>query len=212
MKQSGGKITDLPTYVLIDVSNIRSSCLKTCDFKIDFTKLYDYLKRKYPKLQDIRYYEGVAKGDKRKITEFKKLEKLGYTIKSLSRKSYINKAVIKNIECKECHHKNRVKVLPQTKKLKSNVDVYLATELLKIAFSAKKPTHIILFSCDGDYAEAIKAATENPNIKVTVVATPSIKDIDKNTLSTRLKELRRYIPNQYKLYNIEDIKDNISSI
>ena len=210
MKQTGGKISELPTYALIDVSNIRSSCLKTCDFKIDFTKLYGYLEHKYPKLQDIRYYEGIAKGDKNKITEFKKLEKLGYIIKSLSRKSYINKAVIKNIECKECHHKNRIKILPQTKKLKSNVDVYLATELLEIAFLAKKPTHIILFSCDGDYAEAIKTAVKNPKIFITVIATPPTKDTEKNTLSSRLKQLYKDIPTHYQLFNITNIKDYIS--
>lgn len=208
--KTGGKITDLPTYVLIDVSNIRSCCLRTCNFRIDFYKLLDYLKHKYPKLKDVQYYEGIAKNDRQKLSEFKKLEKSGYTIKSLSRKSYINKAVIKNIECKKCHHKNRVKILPETKKLKSNVDVFLTTNLLEIAFSAKKPTHIILFSCDGDYAEAIKFATKNPNVFITVIATPSIKDIEKNTLSTRLKILRKEISNQFELTNIASIQKLIS--
>ncbi|MDO4752890.1 MAG: NYN domain-containing protein [Candidatus Saccharibacteria bacterium] len=208
--KSGGNLSDLPTYVLIDVSNIRSCCLNTCNFRIDFNKLMNYLKQKYPKLQDARYYEGIAKGDKNKNLEFKKLEKLGYSIKSLSRKSYINKAIIKNIECRKCHHKNRVTVLPQSKKLKSNVDVFLATELLEIAFSAKKPIHIILFSCDGDYAEAIKSAVKNPNIYVTVIATPPIKDPEKNTLSSRLKQLYKEIPNQYQLSNISIIKNYIS--
>lgn len=200
----------MPTYVLIDVSNIRSCCLRTCDFRINFKKLLDYLKQKYSKLQDVRYYEGIAKGDKKKNLEFKKLEKSGYTIKSLSRKSYINKAIIKNIECKKCHHKNRTTVLPQSKKLKSNVDVFLTTELLEIAFSTKKPTHIILFSCDGDYAEAIKSATKNSNIYITVVATPPVKDPEKNTLSSRLKQLYKEIPNQYQLSNISTIKNYIS--
>lgn len=207
--KSGGSLSDLPTYVLIDVSNIRSCCLRTCNFRINFNKLIDYLKKKYPRLQDARYYEGIAKGDKEKTLEFKKLEKSGYTIKSLSRKSYINKAVIKNIECRKCHHKNRVQILPQTKKLKSNVDVFLATELLEIAFSAKKPTHIILFSCDGDYAEAIKSATKNKNVFITVIATPPTKEIEKNTLSTRLKILRKEIPDQFALVNIATIQKYI---
>lgn len=208
--KNGGNIIDLPTYVLIDVSNIRSCCLKTCDFRIDFKKLINYLKQKYPKLQDVRYYEGIAKGDEKKSLEFKKLKRSGYTIKSLSRKSYINEAVIKNIECKKCHHKNRITVLPETKKLKSNVDVFLATELLEIAFTAKKPIHIIIFSCDGDYAEAIKSAVKNPNIFITVIATPPIRDIEKNTLSSRLKQLYKDIPTHYQLFNIADIKDYIS--
>ena len=178
---NGGKLSKIKAYALIDVSNIRSCCLKTCDFQIDFAKLMKYLNKKYPNLQDVRYYEGISKDDEHKKIEFQKLKKLGYTIKSLSRKSYINPAIYGNSKCKKCHHQNRIKTLPKSIKLKSNVDVYIATELLEIAFSAKSPIHIILFSCDGDYAEAIKSATKNPKVQITVIATPAIKNFKKNT-------------------------------
>lgn len=36
------------TYIYIDVSNIRSACLKTLGFMVDFAKLFDYFKEKYP--------------------------------------------------------------------------------------------------------------------------------------------------------------------
>ena len=90
------------------------------------------------------------------------------------------------------------------------MDVFLTTNLLETAFSAKKPTHIILFSCDGDYAEAIKSAVKNPNIFITIIATPPVKEIEKNTLSTRLKMLRREIPNQFELISIVTIQKHIS--
>ena len=96
--------------------------------------------------------------------------------------------------------------------MKSNVVVFLASEMLEIAYKAKAPTHIVVFTCDGDYAEAIKIALrQNPNIKITVVATPPIRDWRKNALSIRLKELRKDFSQQYSLNNIEDIKDNICS-
>lgn len=203
-------LTDLDTYVLIDVSNIRSACAKTCNFRIDFYMLFDYLKQKYPNLKSVSYFEGMAKGDKEKESELKKLQLKGYDIKTLRRRAYVDKAVLKNFYCKKCNYRNRVEVLPESRKLKSNVDVYLATEMLEVAFGAKKPVHIVLFSCDGDYAEAIRSATKNPNVNVTVVATPPIRNYEKNTLSVRLKELRAELPAQYQLVNIVGIKDNIS--
>lgn len=204
------KLSDLNAYVLIDVSNIRASCLRSCGFRINFRNLAKYLKKKYPNLKIINYYEGIAKGDKKKEQEFKSLEKSGYTIKTLRRRSYTNPAVQKSFKCKKCQSQNRVKVLPKRPKMKSNVDVYLATEMLEIAFGANKPTHIVMFSCDGDYAEAIKVAAKNKNIRITVVATPPVNDLTKNTLSVRLKILRKELPKQYHLMNILDIKDEIT--
>lgn len=205
-----GGIIQPKVYVLIDVSNIRSCCLRTCDFRISFTKLIKYLKQKYLNLQDVRYYEGIASGDLKKMNEFEKLKRAGYTIKTLTRKSYTNPAVYANYKCKKCHYQNKVKILSKSVKLKSNVDVFLATELLEIAFSAKTPTHVLLFTCDGDYAEAIKAAARNSNITISVVATPPTKDYERNTLSMRLKTLRKELPDQYELDNIVTIKDFIS--
>jgi len=70
MKNRGKKLQDYKTYVFIDASNIRSACLKSCNFHIDFIKLIKYLKGKYSKLQDVRYYEGIARGDKDMSTCF----------------------------------------------------------------------------------------------------------------------------------------------
>lgn len=205
------KLKDRDTYIFIDVSNIRSACLKSCGLRIDFTKLYSYLVNKYPNLKSVRYYEGIARGDKKKQKEFKKLEKLGYSIKSLQRRAYINPAVMKNFECKSCGERNRVEVLRRETTMKSNVDVYLASEMLEIALKAIKPTHIVIFTCDGDYAEAIKIAAKNRKIAFTVISTPPVRYWGKNSLSIRLKELKKSLGKQYHLNNIEDIEDNIKS-
>ena len=95
--------------------------------------------------------------------------------------------------------------------MKSNVDVFLTAEMLEIAYKIKGPTHIIIFTCDGDYAEAIKIAAKLKNIKITVVGTPFVNVLENNALSVRLRELRKELPNQYHLNNIQDIKDSISA-
>lgn len=202
-------ITILPTYVFIDVSNIRSACLKSCGFNIDFMKLLECLNDKYPNLIDVKYYEGMARGDTKKKAYFNKLEEAGYSVKTLLRRTYTNPAIMKSFKCRHCGSRNRVKVLPSETRMKSNVDVFLASEMLEIAYEAKEPIHIVILACDGDYAEAIKIAAKNKNVRISVIATPSMRDWRKNALSVRLKELRKELSGQYQLNSIADIKDYI---
>lgn len=209
--ESGAKLSDLDAYVFIDVSNIRAACLLTCNFELDFYNLYDYLQDKYPNLKEVRYYEGLATGDKDKEKELRELQRKGYIIKTLKRRAYTNPPILKSYICRNCGRRNRVEAMPKTTKLKSNVDVFLATEMLEIAFNSEKPTQIILLSCDGDYAEAIKSAAKNKNVSITVIATPFVRNLKNNTLSIRLKNLRKELSGQYHINNIETIKDSIST-
>ncbi|MDO4611758.1 MAG: NYN domain-containing protein [Candidatus Saccharibacteria bacterium] len=201
---------DLDTYVFIDASNIREACRKSCGFCIDFLKFHTYLTRKYPKLRAIRYYEGVALDDKKKREYFEMLRKCGYIICSLERKSYTSPAKYKTVSCPKCSYNFKIGVAKKITKMKSNVDVYLASEFLQIAAENKKPKRLILVSCDGDYAEMIKIATEiNSNLRLTVLATPFTSR--NNFLSSRLRilsrELDKYI---FKLDDISKIAEKIS--
>lgn len=65
-------LSEVETYVYIDVSNIRYACRRGCDFNLDFVKLYSYLKTKYLNTQEIRYYEGISIGDGKKMNYFRK--------------------------------------------------------------------------------------------------------------------------------------------
>ena len=203
------KLADLKTYVYVDVSNIRACCLLTLGLKMDFRKLMVYLRKKYSALEEVRYYEGVAKDDSVKKKSLEILGQDGYRICALERKAYASPPVCKGFRCERCSHLQRVQVAKRSVKLKSNVDVYLATDLLKCAYLAQGPVHLILFSCDGDYAEMIREAIiTNSNVFITVIATPSMKDPRKNTLSTRLKQLRGKIE-RFHLVDIRDIGDRI---
>ena len=206
-------LLEAKTYVYIDASNIRHACLWSCGFNLDFIKLYNYLKEKYPNTQEIRYYEGASSKDKKKLQHFQFLsDNVGYKVCSLSRKAYIEPAKYKSFNCENCSHVNKVKVLPENMKLKSNVDVYLASDMLVCAAESKSPVNIIILSCDGDYAEAIKAILRlNPGSCVTVLATPMTTM--NNCLSIRLKQLSRELSREnYKLANISNIKDYVSQV
>lgn len=197
------------TFVFIDVSNIRYACRCSCGFDLNFKKFYCYLQNKYTSLQEVRYYEGAASGDEKKQRYFQRLEKAGYIICSLERKSYTNEAKYADFECPECGTANTVQILPETTKLKSNVDVYMAVDMMKCAIQATEPIHIILVSCDGDFTEAIHGVLSvNPNVFVTVMATPMTKT--NNCLSVRLKNLRSELPNEMTLMNIDNLKEQIS--
>lgn len=204
-------LPEAKTYIYVDVSNIRHACLLSCGFNLDFIKLYNYLKEKYPNVQEIRYYEGVSLRDKKKLQHFRFLsDKVGYKICSLSRKGYIEPARYETFECENCKFPNKVKVLSENVKLKSNIDVYLTSDLLECVATVNEPINIVILSCDGDYTEAIKAALRlSPNSCVTVLATPMTEA--NNCLSVRLKQLSRELRREkYKLANINNIRDYIS--
>ena len=206
------KRTDLETHVYIDVSNIRSACERSCGFKIDFVRLYNYLKNKYPKLAEVRYYEGISRGDCKKDKYFDHLRSTGYKICTLVRKEYIDQARHKEVVCKKCGYKNIVQVLPRKIKLKSNVDVYLTSDMLEcVATNRNKRLHIVLLSCDGDYSEAICTLLRiGRRAQVTVLATPKTRR--NNYLSTRLFDLSHQLDHRsYLLDSIANIEDKIKS-
>lgn len=204
------ELSNIKTYIYIDVSNIRSACLASCNFNLDFIKLFNYLKDKYPNAVEIRYYEGIAKDDNKKQKHFDFLEKrIGYKICSLERKSYIEPAKYEKFKCKKCGTLNNVQVLPPHSNLKSNVDVYLASDMIKCAAKHNEPIHIILISCDGDYAEAIRSIQEiNKKAFITIMATPMTRK--NNCLSSRLQVFSNRSSKNTALVNIASVKDYIS--
>ena len=199
------------TYIYIDVSNIRYACRWSSGFDINFDRLYEYLKKKYPNAREIRYYEGISPNDKKKRKYFEFLaKKVGYIVCPLWRKSYAMPARYETFTCNKCGAKNTVKVLNEIKKLKSNVDVYLASDMLECMAKTREPLHIIIISCDGDFAEAIKSVIRiSPKSQVTVIATPIKKK--NNCLSIRLRQLTQELGrDNFRLVNIEGIKKYIS--
>lgn len=200
-------LKELPTFVYIDASNIKNA-LKVSNINIDWQKLYKYFSKTYANLKQIQYFEGADNNDNLKHKEFSQLEKFGYITKTLSRKSYINPAKYKIFKCNFCKKVNNINIIKKSVSLKSNIDVYLCTQVITDVFTFGKPVHIIVLSCDGDYAEMINKILElKKDAYISVFATPFTKT--NNYLSVRLKELER--KDRYYLVNILNIKDLISS-
>lgn len=211
VKKSSSPILKYNTYIFIDVSNIRSTCQKTLRLRVDFFKLITYFRQKYPNLKDIRYYEGIAKDDLKKQQIFESLKDVGYTICSLERKTYFTTELVKHpTVCPNCQHHWLAQFSKKHKSMKSNVDVYLAAEFLAMSNDVVVPSHFILVSCDGDYAEMIRLAiSRNKNVTVSVLGTPPVRDLRINTLSASLRHLCRELP-RYQLLDISNFKDQIS--
>ncbi|MBT3249240.1 MAG: NYN domain-containing protein [Candidatus Pacebacteria bacterium] len=198
-------LKDLDTYVYLDSSNIRNA-LRVVGVKLDFIKLYKYLNTTYKHLKTVKYFEGADVKNKKAAKQFKLLEKTGYKMHTLVRKSYQNKAKYRSFKCGDCDKKNTVEILKKSKTLKSNVDVYLCSELMGDLLNVNRPFHIIIFSCDGDFSEMIEnMLKKNKHAHITVIATPFTKH--NNYLSIRLKQLERV--DRYYLANIINIKDKI---
>lgn len=201
------KVSELPTYVYIDSSNISFACKRGLGIDLDYRKLYKYLKRKYPKLQKISYFEGKEVEDVEKAKIFKTYTKIGYTMKILERKKYILPPVFRYKKCPNCKQRIKICTTPKSIKLKSNVDVFLCSEIMFDALRKKHPAHFVLLSCDGDYAEMIKKIIENcPKVHITVLATPFTRP--ENFLSIRLQQLKGELP-RFELANIANIRDLI---
>jgi uncharacterized LabA/DUF88 family protein len=198
----------MSTNVYIDASNIRFACAHSLRLNLDFGRFYTYLAKKYAGLEQVKYFEGIASNDKKRKKYFQTLTRLGYDVFSLERKTYESPAVMKRFKCNNCGSPNQVEVAPRAVKLKSNVDVFLASEMMFDAHDIKPPAHLILVSCDGDYAELIKKILLNrPYLYVSVIATPFTKT--HNYLSQRLKQLSSM--NRYNLININNIRDHIET-
>lgn len=158
-------------------------------------------------MQKVKYFEGIDKTDTTKLAEFEALKAIGYELKTLERKTYTNSPKFKAFKCKKCNQKNTVEILKESETLKSNVDVYLCSELMGDILLYKRRVHAIILTCDGDYAEMIKNVLDkNPNVYISVFATPFTKY--NNYLSVRLKELERV--DRYFLVNALNIKDKVS--
>jgi len=67
-------LKNLDTYVYLDSSNIKNA-LKSTGIKLDFIKLYKYLRITYKKLKTVKYFEGADNKDTRTLEQFKILEK-----------------------------------------------------------------------------------------------------------------------------------------
>lgn len=138
------KITN-KTYIFIDSANLIFGVKATGKWKVDFNKLYSYLKNKY-QTKKIFYYTGF-KPKSSDLQKIENLKKIGYIVKSKPLKFIKQKPIIQKNQCPKCKH-DWTKIVNKPPIVKANCDVDLTLDVLKYASSFDQ---IIVLSGDGDF-------------------------------------------------------------
>lgn len=133
------------TYIFIDSANLIFGAKATGKWKVDFSKLFKYLKNKY-QTNKIFYYTGF-KPKSSDIQKIKKLETIGYIVKSKPLKFINQKSIIQKNQCPKCKY-NWDKIINKPPLVKANCDVDLTLDVLQ---HQSLFDQIIVLSGDGDF-------------------------------------------------------------
>lgn len=147
------------TVVMIDASNLFKT-LKELKIKIDYLKLLKYLDENLELLRGYYYIATDKPETYNKIkTHLDFLAYNGWTIVSRSIKRNSEHEVIKG----------------------GDMDIVMAKDMMKIAYTLPKVNHIVLFSGDGDFVPVIEELKDR-GILITVVGSK-----EANTISSELR-------------------------
>ncbi|PIV07814.1 hypothetical protein COS53_00415 [Candidatus Shapirobacteria bacterium CG03_land_8_20_14_0_80_35_14] len=138
------KITN-KTYIFIDSANLIFGAKATGKWKVDFNKLFNYLKDKY-QTKKIFYYTGF-KPKSSDIQKIEKLKSIGYVVKSKPLKFIKQKSVTQKNQCPKCKH-DWTKITTKPPLVKANCDVDLTLDVLKYQSLFDQ---IVVLSGDGDF-------------------------------------------------------------
>ncbi len=164
--------------VFIDGSNLHATT-KALGFEIDYSKLLDLLKNN-GRLLRAYYYTALPDGSDhapiRKLADW--LDYNGYTMVTKHTREFIDP-------------------LTGNKRIKGNMDMELALDMMKIASHVE---HVLLFSGDGDFCRLLEEVQDR-GVRVTVLS--SVK-----TKPPLLADVLRRQADDY--IDLVDLKDQIS--
>ena len=133
----------LKTYVFIDFSNLIYGAKRTGGWKINYEKLYLYLKTRFF-ANKIFFYTGVESFNK---NPYIGLEKLGYILKLKIIKKFNRSPITKQIICPNCNSRYPYK-FNRYPEIKANCDVDLTFDAMRFILDYNC---VILMSGDGDF-------------------------------------------------------------
>ncbi len=188
-------------FAFIDVSNTKGMAKESLGFRIVWEKLIVMLKNEKWNCEKVFYYEGKFE-NKKFWNLHKKLEDLGYTVRS--KVTFLQKNRVKKIKftCEECRKENEFDSFPykcgscsKEKNIelndggihpKANFDVEITVDALDIAGPG---TQAIFFTGDGDFKVLADKLIERGSM-VVFISTMKETILDKRKrFSTRLREL-----------------------
>lgn len=190
-------------YAFIDVSNTKASARDALGFSIDWEALFKLLTGDKWGCKKVFYYEGSMAGTKKYDSRTKKLEKIGYILKTKEIFMHKNKEKIAKFICNKCTKENSLPFndakfhcegcqelninsgVETLRHPKANFDVELTIDTLE---HAESDTEFLLFTGDGDFCALAEKLMEKGSL-VTFVSTAKQGSDSSWRFSTRLKKL-----------------------
>jgi len=118
-------------FAFIDVQNTIGTVNQLLDFSIDWKNLISHLKNKKWDCVNAFYYKGRRKGEKHD-KKIKKLEDMGYIVRSKITHIHPDRSHIHKGFCNKCGAQIELKSIVQGDR-KSNCDVELTVDAMRIA-------------------------------------------------------------------------------
>ncbi len=148
-------------YAFIDVQNTDRTARDVCGFKIDWIRLFTYLRAEWS-CTVVCFYVSLPHDDERLAATFQALSELrGCVVGKKATKRYPRLSSMLSTPCMNCNQVTLVSVPPGTRS-KGNCDVDLTIGMMRVL--TRDPTaEIMLFSGDGDFAPLLALASRTSN-------------------------------------------------
>ncbi len=198
-------------YAFIDVQNTMGTVNQLLNFSIDWGKLIRHLKNEKWDCAKVFYYKGRRKGEE-EDKRIQDLENLGYIVRSKLTHIHPDKTFTQKGFCQKCGAETESKYIIKGDH-KSNCDVELTVDALKIAYANNSEKEFLIFTGDGDFRFLIEALIEK-GIKVIIISNTKKNSNGDKRFSTRLRDLIKQEENKGKsgLVDFIDINDWKQSI
>jgi len=197
----------MANYAFIDVQNTDSTTKQLLNFRIDWMRLYNFLK-KNKHCDKVFFYTGADEKDTESIDLLNNLEEIGCEMRSKILHVFKNKDRDIEVICPKCGNQF-IERVNMGYNHKSNCDVDLTVDAMQLLGNDNV---FYLFTGDGDFEYLIKTAIKNKTKIVLVSSTKKIRIGSRyftSRFSTKLRELLRVYPNVVRFDNINNYKFKI---
>lgn len=196
-------------YAFIDVQNTNGTVNQLLNFSIDWQKLISHLKNEKWNCADVFYYKGRRKGEQHD-KQIQKLEDMGYIVRSKLTHIHPDKPYIQKGICKKCGASVELASCIQGDR-KSNCDVELTVDALRVAYSDNSEKEFLIFTGDGDFRFLMEALIAK-EVKIIIISNTKRNNNGDKRFSTRLKDLIKQEKDKGNNIEFIDINDWKQSI
>lgn len=191
-------------YAFIDVQNTETTAIKVLGFEIDWKKLSKVLINDWGCI-DVNLYPGIDYTDEQRQKVFQDLADFGVNVIPKYYRVYkVGDKVVQH-KCVECNADQAV-TIDMGYQWKCNCDVELTLDVMNLDF---QHTEVLIFTGDGDFEYLVKHVIKKGG-KVAIISTSRKHRIGgryfTSRLSTKLKNLRKEYPNDFRIVELNNLK------